>query len=98
MHPAPVQREATYNGFTDILDCLAAHCPDNRIERFAFDQRHQGAQMALAYHRVTLPIYRGASRYCLPDDYSRGRLHCIGSEKVGIGRSFSLDGCYQLSD
>ena len=56
MYPVSVRREAKSDGFTDSLGCLASHCPNNRIQRFAFNQRHQGAPMTLADHGVALPV------------------------------------------
>ena len=56
MHPVLVRSEDTSDGFSHGLGCLATNSLDNRVQRFAFDQRHQGTPMALADHGITLPV------------------------------------------
>ena len=60
--PVFMRRKALCDGMAYRLSRLAGNGPDDRIQRLALDQCHQGAPMTLANHSITFPVTKTLAR------------------------------------
>jgi len=84
MHPIDVRGESVYYSAPDSLGFFVKDGPDDRIQRLALDQRHQGTPVALADLGVTFPVTEA------PFAFNNGRA-IINRDLIGKGATPTID-------